>query len=292
VPLLLRNIQTGLEQKFAALSGPRRPLFAFVRRLNAVLTRRRPIPWLSRRLLRPVHDGFGGALKAFFVGGAFTDPRILRFFRDLGIQVVNGYGLTEAGTVVTLNDLDDYRPDSVGRPLGDTEVRILDPGEDGIGEVLVRGPTVMSHYLDDPELTAATFVDGWLKTGDLGRLGPHGHLTLFGRRKNMVVTAGGKNVYPEDIENVFEGLPAKEFCVFAAHVLWPGRREELVVVVRPDERPFVEELRERNRRLPDYKRVHGYVTWEREFPRTASLKVKREALAGEIRVAPPPVVPL
>jgi len=285
VPMLLRNVQTGLEQKFAALTGPRRPLLSTLRWLNRALTRGRPRLGLSRLLLKPVHGGFGGALKAFFVGGAFTDPSMLRFFYDLGIQVANGYGLTEAGTVVTLNDFDDYRPDTVGRPLEGTLVRIADAGPDGIGEVTVRGPTVMSGYLKDPEMTAATIVDGWLKTGDLGRLEASGHLTLFGRRKNMIVTAGGKNVYPEDIENVFDGLPVKEFCIFAGHVLRSDRKEQLVAVVRPDGREFLPELRSRNRTLPDYKRLHAYVLCEKDFPRTASLKIKRDALADDLRAA-------
>jgi len=293
VPMLLRNIQTGLEQKFAALSGPRGPLLSMLRWCNRTLTKRRPSLGLSRRLLGPVHRGFGGSLKAFFVGGAFTDPKMLRFFYDLGIQVANGYGLTEAGTVVTLNDFEDYRPDTVGRPLDGTEVRIADAGPDGIGEVCVKGPTVMAGYLNDPELTAATIADGWLKTGDLGRLEPSGHLMLFGRRKNMIVTAGGKNVYPEDIENVFDGLPVKEFCVFAGHILRPDRKEQLVAVVRSDGREFLADLHARNRKLPDYKRVHAYIPWEKDFPRTASLKIKRDALAEDLRAVPDaPVVDL
>jgi long-chain acyl-CoA synthetase len=292
VPLILRNLQTGLEERFKALSGPRRPLFLMLRWLNRVLTRRRPSLRLSRLLLKPVHGGFGGGLKGFFVGGAFTDPKMLRFFYDLGIQVANGYGLTEAGTVVTLNDMDDYRPETVGRPLAGTEVRIAEPGPDGIGEVSVRGPTVMAGYLRDAELTAATIADGWLRTGDLGRLEPSGHLTLFGRRKNMIVTAGGKNVYPEDIENVFDGLPVKEFCVFAGHVLSKAHGERLLVVVHPDGRDFLMELRDRNRRLPDWKRVHAYLAWEKDFPRTASLKIKRDALAEELRAASPAAVDL
>ena len=95
----------------------------------------------------------------------------------------------------------------------------------------------MSRYLDDPEMTAETIVDGWLMTGDLGRLDPTGHLQLFGRKKNMIVTEEGKNIYPEDIENVFEGLPVKEFCVFAANYLWPQRTmvgEQLVIVAHPE----------------------------------------------------------
>ncbi|MHC4970769.1 MAG: AMP-binding protein [Planctomycetota bacterium] len=289
VPMILKNLETGLRERLAG-----RTLAGLLIGLNRMLTRRRPNLALSRLLLRPVHQGFGGKLKALFVGGAFTDPATLRFFYDLGIQVANGYGLTEAGTVITLNAMDDYRPDTVGRPLPGTEVKIVDPGPDGFGEVAAAGRTVMAHYLKEPELTARTIRDGWLLTGDLGRLEPSGHLVLVGRKKNMIVTAGGKNVYPEDIENAFEGLAVKEFCIFAEHYLWSERSERLVIAVRADDRDeFPAELRRRNRLLPDYKRVHGYLLWNKDFPRTASLKVKREQLADEIRrVDPAAVEPL
>src|SRR5438477_12834788 len=134
------------------------------------------------------------------VHGAF-DSAVLY---DLGIPVANGYGLTEAGTALTLNDFKPFRPDTVGKPLPGVELRILKPDSEGIGEVAVHSKTVMSHYLDDPELTAETIVNGWLRTGALGRFDGSGPLQLFGRKKNMIVTAGGKNIYPEDIENAFD----------------------------------------------------------------------------------------
>jgi long-chain acyl-CoA synthetase len=149
----------------------------------------------------------------------------------------------------------------------------------------------MSHYLDDAELTLGTIVDGWLRTGDLGRFDKSGHLQLFGRKKNMIVTEGGKNIYPEDIETVFDGLPVKEYCVFAANYLWPqnylGRREMLVMALRLEQNQrfdskLLEEVVTRNRGLPDFKRVGGYVVWEKDFPRTASMKIKRQSLAEEI----------
>jgi long-chain acyl-CoA synthetase len=128
-------------------------------------------------------------------------------------------------------------------------------------------------------------------TGDLGRLDADGHLQLFGRKKNMIVTAEGKNIYPEDIENVFEGLAVKEFCVFAANYLWPARTmvgEQLVMVVRPEPGQSAgdalrSEIAARNQRLLPYKRVGGYLVWEEDFPRTASLKIKRGVLAEQIR---------
>jgi long-chain acyl-CoA synthetase len=148
----------------------------------------------------------------------------------------------------------------------------------------------MSHYLDDPTLTAQTIVDGWLLTGDLGRFDAQGHLQLFGRKKNMIVTAGGKNIYPEDIENIFEGLPVKEFCVFAADYIWPAKtlgHESLTMVLRLEPgQMFTDSLRDelnaRNCRLPDFKRLGGYLIWDKDFPRTASLKIKRAELADEI----------
>ena len=171
------------------------------------------------------------------------------------------------------------------------DLRVLNPDSEGIGEVAARGKTVMSHYLDDPELTAETIVDGWLLTGDLGRFDSSGHLQLFGRKKNMIVTDGGKNIYPEDIETVFDGLPVKEYCVFAANYIWPAKAlgdEMLLLLLRLDQgQEFDEALKQevvaRNRRLPDFKRVGGCVIWDKDFPRTAAMKVKRVALAEEIR---------
>ncbi|MFQ5778742.1 MAG: AMP-binding protein [Terriglobia bacterium] len=291
VPLVLKNLEKGLRARFAALSPQRRLMLNFLIRLNRLLTRQRPNLKLSRRLLPQVHRAFGGELRALFVGGAFTEPATLQFFYDLGIPVANGYGLTEAGTAVTLNDFQPFRPDTVGKPLPGMEVKLVDPDADGIGVVAVRSKTVMAYYLDDPELTAETLVDGWLLTGDLGRIDSTGHLQLFGRKKNMIVTAEGKNIYPEDIEAVFEGLPVKEFCVFAANYIWPERTmvgEQLLLVLRLEAaRELTDALRQeltaRNRRLLNYKRIGSYVLWERDFPRTASLKLKRNILAEEMR---------
>jgi long-chain acyl-CoA synthetase len=291
VPLILKNLEKGLRARFAELPPLKRFVFNRLVAVNRALTRRQPNLDLSRRLLKQVHEAFGGELRAIFTGGAFTDPATLQFFYDLGIQVGNGYGLTEAGTAVTLNDFKPFRADTVGRPLPGMEVKILSPDVEGIGQVAVRSQTVMSHYLDDPELTAETVVDGWLMTGDLGRFDAMGHLQLFGRVKNMIVTEEGKSVYPEDIENAFEGLPVKEFCVFAANYIWPARSllgEKLVIVLRLEEgQQFTDALREalldRNRRLLNFKRLSGYVLWPEDFPRTASLKIKRIALAERIR---------
>src|SRR2546422_734072 len=290
VPLVLKNLQQRLQARFDALPPGRRKVFNALVRINMALTKSRPRLGISRRLLKQVHEAFGGELRAIIVGGAFTEPQTLQFFYDLGIPVANGYGLTEAGTAITVNDLKPFRADTVGKPLPRMEVRIVNPDAEGIGEVAVRSKTVMAGYLNDPELTAEAIVDGWLMTGDLGRFDGDGHLQLFGRKKNMIVTEEGKNIYPEDIEKVFESLPAKEFCVFAANYIWPRRSmagEQLVLVLHLEPgQSMTEDLRReinsRNQRLLNYKRIHGVVLWNEDFPRTASVKIKRNALAERL----------
>ena len=291
VPMLLKNLERGLRAKFEALPGWKRMVLNRMIALNKILTRKRPDVKLSRKLLPEVHKAFGGDLLALITGGAFIEPATSQFFYDLGIPVANGYGLTEAGTVLTVNDLKPFRADTVGKPLPGVELRILNPDAEGVGEVAAKSATIMSHYLDDPELTAETIVDGWLLPGDLGRVDSSGHLQLFGRKKNMIVTEGGKNIYPEDIESAFEGIAVKEHCIFAANYIWPQKElgaEALVLVVHPDlNQDFTESIKEdvasRNRTLPDYKRISGCVLWDKDFPRTASMKIKRTELADEIR---------
>jgi long-chain acyl-CoA synthetase len=291
VPMMLKNLERGLRERFAKLPAHQRFVLQALMRLNRFLARQQPNLELSRRLFPQVHQAFGGQLRMIIVGGAFTEPATLQFFYDLGIPVANGYGLTEACTAVTVNDLKPFRADTVGKPLPGIEVKIFNPDGDDIGEVATRSRAVMSHYLDDPEMTAEVIVDGWLMTGDLGRIDATGHLQLFGRKKNMIVTEGGKNIYPEDIETAFEGLAVKEFCIFAANYIWPRPSmtgEPLIIVLRLEPgqefiNPLPADIIDRNRRLLDFKRISGYLIWEEDFPRTASLKIKRAVLAEQIR---------
>jgi long-chain acyl-CoA synthetase len=291
VPLVLKNLERGIRGNFENLSVFKRFILDRMIAINKVLTRSRPNVPLSRKLLPQVHKAFGGELLALITGGAFIEPSTLQFFYDLGIPVANGYGLTEGCTALTLNDLKPFRADTVGKALPGVEIRILSPDADGVGEVAAKSATVMSHYLDDPELTAETIVDGWLLTGDLGRFELSNHLQLLGRKKNMIVTEGGKNIYPEDIESAFEGIDIKEHSMFAANFIWSQKelgKETLVLVLHPDlnqevTRAVIDDIVERNRRLPDFKRVGGYLVWDKDFPRTASMKIKRTELAEQIR---------
>lgn len=291
VPTILKNLEKRLRERLDDLPDWQRIAMDSLRRVNDIVTAKKPRHGLSRRLLKPIHDEFGGKLKLIVAGGAFVDRSMAEFFYELGLPIAIGYGLTEACTVVSVNDLSPFRADSVGKPVDGVEVELRNQNDEGVGEVWVKGRTVMKGYLDAPELTAETIVDGWLRTGDLGTLDVSGHLRLVGRAKNMIVTEGGKNIYPEDIEAAFDDLPGcEERCVFAANYVWPKKTmvgEQLMIVVRPKEGASVDELldevRLRNRKLPDFKRVSAYVVESEDFPRTASQKIKRGVLADSLR---------
>lgn len=300
VPTILKNLEKKLRERLDDLPKWQRLIVDGLLDLNEVATRRAPNHALSSKLLRPLHETFGGKLRLIFAGGAFVERGVAEFFNRIGIPVAIGYGLTEAGTVLTVNDLKPFRGDTVGMPVKGVELEIRDANERGVGEVWARGPTIFKGYFEAPELTEAALQDGWLRTGDLGTIDAAGHLRLLGRAKNMIVTEGGKNVYPEDIEALLGEIDgAEEIAVMAANFIWPQSTmvgEQLVLVLRPkNERSehrhsggdplddAVANLRRQNRRLADFKRLGGYVVWEHEFPRTASQKLRREVLAREIR---------
>ena len=287
VPLILKALEERIREKLDALPSLQRRAIDALLDANEALTARGPNHSVSRWLLKPIHDALGGRLRTIFCGGAFTDRKRAEFFHRLGLPVAIGYGLTEATTVITVNDLRPFRGDTVGAAVPGVEVRVVRPGPDGVGEVQARGPTIFSGYLDDPDQTADAFEDGWLRTGDLGWLDGAHHLHLVGRSKNLVVTAGGKNVYPEDIEAAFGAVPCEELSVFAEDYIWPRRGmedERLIVVLRPKpDQPWKTALKAANRALADFKRVSAVLIWTEEFPRTASMKIKRGPLALTLR---------
>jgi long-chain acyl-CoA synthetase len=302
VPRILRALRERIEEQLDALPSWQRRAIDSLTAANELVTMRAPSHRISSALLRPVHERFGGKLRMIFAGGAFVEPELAEFFYRLGFPVLIGYGLTEACTVLTVNDLKPFRATTVGRPVDGVELELRDVASDGVGEVYARGRTVMRGYLDAPELSAQALVDGWLRTGDLGVFDAAGHLRLLGRAKNMIVTEGGKNVYPEDVEAAFEGVDCEELCVFASSFLAASstagassarglskRGDALTLVLRPRKQQSASSLLAQvaaaNLRLADYKRVSDYVLWDEEFPRTASMKVKRDQLAQQLRAA-------
>jgi len=234
----------------------------------------------------------------FISGGAALDPEIARGFKMFGIKILQGYGITETSPVIAAEPPEAPRIGTVGLPLPDVQVKILDPDGDGIGEILVRGPNVMLGYYNNPEATAEILVDGWYHTGDLGRLDPNGYLTIHGRAKNLIVTPNGKNVYPEEIEIELLKSPYIAEAMVYGHKV-SASSEEVHAIIFPNLEaidrhgrelgmmPFPEdeleklirgEVMEIGKRLADYKRIRKFTLRDDEFPKTTTRKIKRFAV--------------
>ncbi len=181
---------------------------------NAWLRDKTPLNF-GQVLFYPIHEGLGGRIRYFISGGSALSEKIQRDFHGLGFTILEGYGLTEASPVLTVT-----RPENrmltgtVGKPLPGVEVRIADPDPSGVGEVIARGPNVMLGYYEDEAATRKTLVDRWLYTGDLGRVDDDGNLYLVGRSKEIIVDTNGKNVYPDELEELYANSPyVKELSI-------------------------------------------------------------------------------
>ncbi len=206
VPLLFNKLLAGI-MKGIREKGP--VVFGLIRLMMGVsyLTKKLCKVNPGKKLFGAVLEKAGLAhIRIAISGGGPLAASVFRQFNELGIDFVQGYGLTETSPIVALNPKDRFKIESVGQYfVGHMEMKILEPNEDGVGEVAIRGPMVMQgYYKMDEETKAVLDADGWFKTGDLGRLDSEGYLYLAGRAKNMIVTDGGKNVYPEEIENAFQ----------------------------------------------------------------------------------------
>jgi long-chain acyl-CoA synthetase len=234
----------------------------------------------------PIHEGLGGRIRYFISGGSALSEAIQKDFHGLGFTILEGYGLTEASPVLTVT-----RPEnrmltgSVGRPLPGVEVKISDPDASGVGEVIARGPNVMLGYYADESATRSALVERWLYTGDLGKLDDDGNLFLVGRSKEIIVDTNGKNVYPDELEEIYLNSPhVKELSIVG---LPDGIGEKVACLVVADDeydialsraelrRKVEEHFREVSASLPYYKRVKVLHFTDIELPRTATRKVKR-----------------
>ncbi|MGA2215100.1 MAG: AMP-binding protein, partial [Bryobacteraceae bacterium] len=233
--------------------------------------------WLRRWWrYRKVHRLFGWKFWSFVVGAAPLPADLEAFFSHLGFLVIQGYGLTETAPIVTLNHPFHARQGSVGKPIAGVEVKIA-----GDGEILVRGENVTSGYYQRPEETARAFEDGWFRTGDVGELRANGELKILGRKKEMIVTPEGLNVFPGDVETVLK----QQRGVRDAAVIGTDRVHAVLILDAGADAEDV--LRRANARLADYQRVRSFSIWPREdFPRTEGTgKLKRLEIA---KGAPPP----
>jgi long-chain acyl-CoA synthetase len=278
-------------------AAPVRILFRTMLALNGCLR-----DWLGlnagRFFFRPVHRSFGGKLRLAVSAGASFDENVAQDFHGLGFTILQGYGLTETSGAATVTRFEDNKIGSVGTPLNGVEVKIDDSTDEGIGEVLIRGPIVMSGYYRDPQANRETFSpDGWFRSGDLGKFDKEGHLYIVGRRKDVIKLPSGKNVFPEDVEAHYEHSPfVSEVCVLGIKdksSQFKGA-EKLSAVVVPNfdylkaqhvanaREWVVWELENLGRELPEYQRVHDFVLRAEPLPRTSTRKIRRFELKGQL----------
>ncbi len=239
------------------------------------------------------------SIRMMVSGGAALDPEICRFFNNLGIPLLQGYGLTETSPVLSVNEESDNRYNSVGRPLDGVEVKILDQNEAGIGEIAVRGKMVMLGYFENPEETAAVMRDGFFATGDLGYVDRDGFIHITGRKKNVIITPAGKNIYPEEIESVIDASPYVLECAVLPRP--KGTGQEPIAVVVPDYE-YIASVNNGDRlsddavrnviraevlkhcdQLAEYKRIKDVIIMTEELPKTSTRKVRRFVLVETLQ---------
>ena len=234
---------------------------------------------ITGKLFKPILDQMGGALRFIIVGAAPADPEVLKFFRNLGVIALQGYGLTETAPTVAAENHENMRRGSVGKPIPGEQVKIVDPDENGIGEIAVCGKNVMLGYYRDEEKTAEVMQGDWFFTGDMGRIDKDGFLFITGRKKNVIVLANGKNVFPEEIEY----LIARCRCVKESVVYFDKESSAICADIVYDksydvsdaEKEINAHMESVNKKLPQWKKVRRFNITDKEFEKTTTLKIKR-----------------
>lgn len=248
---------------------------------------------VRRKLFKRIHENIGGKVRLIISGAAAIDPRISKGFRAMGITVIQGYGLTECSPIVAVGRENCIRDDSIGQPIPGIEVKIDNPNKDGIGEILVKGDNVMLGYFENQAATEKILKDGWLFTGDLGKADELDFYTITGRKKNVIITKNGKNIYPEEVEAYLNKSPyilesmvwgkydedAEETLVNAQIVPdYEALKERYKTGHIPEEEVYKlisVEIKNANRNMPLYKHVKHFTIRENEFAKTTTRKIKR-----------------
>ncbi len=285
VPAFLKLLKAGIESEIK--NAPKSVQIGF--KCLYHIAKRIPSYTIRKMMFKKIHDKFGGKFGGCIAGGAPLDLDVADFFETIGIKVYQGYGLSETSPVVSVNT--DKRGDlaSVGRPLASFEAKI----DEVTGEIMLKGPAVMKGYHNNPEMTAEVLEpDGWLHTGDVGRIDRDGHIYITGRIKNMIVLSGGKKVFPEEVEKVLEKSDKfREVCVLGSSRSGGSKdgTEDIVAVVVPTEalineikddeelnRVVREEVKDLSTHLAPYKRPINIIVVKEPLPKTTTIKIKRK----------------
>jgi len=252
--------------------------------------------WKSSKKLifKELHHKFGGHIRLFIAGGAAPDPKVAKGLRELGFNFVQGYGLTETSPIVALNRLNSFKDNAAGLPLPGLEIKINNPNEYGIGEIYIKGKSVMLGYYKNQKLTDEAFDDGWFKTGDIGFFDEDGFLHINGRQKNVIISKSGENVFPEEIEDILNRNPFVQECMVFGEQ--DEKHTEIIAVqIVTDAEAFIEfseknkvkittelvndiiseAVKETNKELPAFKQIRKFYVRDSEFEKTTTQKIKR-----------------
>ncbi|MGE5329340.1 MAG: AMP-dependent synthetase/ligase [Deltaproteobacteria bacterium] len=288
VPLIAENIYKRIWEQAAKEPGKMRKLKIAIALSNFLLMFGIDI---RKRLFKPIHDMMGGSMSLLISGAAAIDPAVSKGYREFGILAIQGYGLTECSPLVAVNMVGYSKDASAGLPTPNVEVKIEDKNDEGIGEIVVRGPNIMIGYYNNEEATNNVLKDGWYYTGDLGYIDKNGFIYITGRKKYLIVTKNGKNIYPEELETLINrALFVKESMVY-------GKPDEdgdtLVCAEIVINREYLEEkcgdslteemvnfivgeeIKKINHSILPYKHIKQYSIREEEFQKTTTKKIKR-----------------
>ncbi|HEX2868103.1 MAG TPA: AMP-binding protein [Ignavibacteriales bacterium] len=254
------------------------------------------VGWKSskKKIFGEIHKKFGGAIRIFIAGGAAPDPEVAKGLREFGFHFLQGYGLTETSPILALNQLDNFRDNAAGFVLPGVEVKICSQDSEGNGEIWAKGPNVMLGYYNNEKATQDTFEDGWFKTGDIGRFDEEGFLYISGRKKNVIISKSGKNVFPEEIEDILNRSPfvsecfvygeedAKETEIIAAQIVVDAEafieyseQKDVKITNELMNEVIAQEVEKANKQLPSFKKIKKFYIRETEFEKTTTQKIKR-----------------
>ena len=248
----------------------------------------------KKEVFKEIHNMYGGCIKLFITGAAALDKEVIESFRNWGLNLCQAYGLTETSPIIGIETNEHHRVGSIGRPIPHVEARIDEADDDGVGELVVKGPNVMLGYYNDKKATESVMEDGWFHTGDLARIDEDGYIFICGRRKSVIVLKNGKNIYPEEMEglvNKIEGV--KESFIFGKQqtddkdnikihvkiVFDKDIMKEAYKVEKEEDiyRVLTEKIKEVNSVMPKYKAIRGIIVSDEPLIKTTTGKIKRQA---------------
>ncbi len=270
VPLFVESFYKSI-WKNAAKSGKEKLLKNMIKVSNAL---RKVGIDMRRKFFKSVIDAFGGNLEMIITGGAPIPDELILGFDDLGIKVVNGFGITECSPIVSLSLLKGNKLGSIGKPIKNVEMKVINKNEDGEGELCVKGDIVMLGYYNNPEANAQVFQDGWFLTGDVGKIDEDGFVFITGRKKNIIILDNGKNVYPEELEYLIGRIDGvNEVLVYAEDGF-------ITAEIYAEDMSLKEKItdaikNELNPSVAQYKQIHKIKFRESEFEKTTTKKIKR-----------------